>query len=261
MYRLYSHNIMNYNPPEDRNHLINSLISEFDADVCAFQECSPFTNRLGKAPIQDLLSDRYTEAGTGIDDFTPVFYKTEKFNLIDEGYLIYDGLNDANSKSVTWVILEDKETKKRFSVMATHFWWQFTGEADNLQRIENARQLKQLCEEIISRYNVPIIIGGDFNNGKNSLQGDAPYYFMLENGFKDISLTSPESITGHTCRKKYTLSEGDKAYIVGGDADMTIDYIFTYGDGIEPLSFKVDSSERAKCSSDHLPLLALFEVI
>ena len=260
MYRLYNQNIWNYNPPEDRNLLIRSLINEFDADFCTFQECSHTSNRLGKAPIQELLSDKYTEVGIGMPDYTPVFYKTEKFNLIDEGYLLYDGLNDANSKSVTWSVLEDKETEKSFAVMSTHFWWKATGEADSLQRIENARQLKKLCEEVIEKYNVPVIIGGDFNNGKNSSQGDAPYHFMRENGFTDIRLIAPESTDGHTCRAKYKLSEGEKAYVEAGDPDITIDYIFTYGNGIKPLSFNIDSSKKARYTSDHLPLLSLFEV-
>lgn len=259
MYRLYNHNIWNFNPPEDRNLLIHSLIEEFDADFCTFQECSHTSNRLGKFPIQDLLKDKYTEVGIGMLNYTPVFFKTEKFNLIDSGYFLYDGLNDANSKSVTWAVMEDKENKKRFIVMSTHFWWRADGESDALQRIENAKQLKKFCDEMISKYNLPIIIGGDFNNGLNSTQGDSAYHYMVENNFKDVRFTAPESTDHHTCRSQYKLSEGEKAYTEAGDADITIDYIFTYGDGITPISFKVDSSEKARLTSDHHPLLALFE--
>ena len=258
MYRLYSHNIWNFNPPEDRNLLIHSNIEEFDADICCFQECSHTSNRKGKFPIQELLKDTYTEVGIGMLNYTPVFYKTEKFNLLDSGYMLYDGLNDANSKSVTWVVLEDKASGKKFIAMSTHFWWRAESEEDNLQRIENARQLKKLCDELISEYNLPIIIGGDFNNG-NSSQGDAPYHFMVENGFSDFRYTAPESTKEHTCRSVYKLSEGEKAYTEAGDPDITIDYIFTYGEGITPVSFNINASEKARNTSDHLPLLAHFE--
>ncbi len=259
MYRLYNHNIWNYNPPEDRNLLIHSLIEEFDADFCTFQECSHTSNRLGKLPIQDLLKDKYTEVGIGLLNYTPVFFKTEKFNLIDSGYMLYDGLNDANSKSVTWALVEDKTNGKKFVVMSTHFWWRACGEEDILQRVENARQLKALCSDLIEKYNIPIIIGGDFNNGLNSTQGDLPYHFMIENGFKDVRLTSPKSTDCHTCRAQYKLSEGEKAYVEAGDPDITIDYIFTYGEGITPVSFDIDCGEKARLSSDHLPLLSYFE--
>lgn len=261
MYRLYNHNIWNFNPPEDRNLLINSLIKEFDADICSFQECSHTSNRKGNAPIQELLKDKYTEVGIGMLNYTPVFYKTDKFNLIDSGYMLYDGLNDANSKSVTWAVLEDKENLKKFIAMSTHFWWRAMEECDYPQRIENARQLKKLCDELIEKHNLPIIIGGDFNNGKNSSQGEAPYHFMVENGFKDIRFTAPQSTDIHTCRSKYKLSEGEKAYTEAGDPDITIDYIFTYGEGIEPSVFDIDASEKARNTSDHLPLLAHFVVL
>lgn len=260
MYSLYNHNIWNYNPPEDRNLLIRTLIDELDADFCTFQECSHTSNRKGEFPIQKLLSDKYTEVGTGMLDYTPVFYKSEKFNLIDDGYILYDGLNDANSKSVTWALIEDKSNKKRFAVMSTHFWWKSDNEGDAFQRVENARQLKALCDEIISKYNVPIIIGGDFNNGLNSKQGDLAYRFMVGEGFCDTRFAASKTCDGHTCRAKYKLSDGEKAYVEAGDPDMTIDYIFTYGKGITPISFDIDSSERARLTSDHLPLIEVFEV-
>ena len=260
MYRLYNHNIWNYNPPEDRNLLIHSLIEEFDADFCTFQECSHTSNRKGRLPIQDLLKDKYTEVGIGMLNYTPVFFKTEKFNLVDSGYKLYSGLNDVNSKSVTWAVVEDKENEKKFVVMSTHFWWKADGEEDALQRVENARELKSLCDELISKYNLPIIIGGDFNNGENSIQGDLAYHFMLENGFKDVRRIAPKTTDSYTARSKYKLSDGEKAYIEAGEADITIDYIFTYSEGITPVSFDVDSSEKARLASDHFPLLALFEV-
>lgn len=260
MFSLYSHNIWNYYPTDDRNPLIRSLIDDFDADICAFQECSYTSNRVGNFPICELMKDKYTELGPGLYNFTPVFYKAEKFNIIDNGYLLYDGLNDVNSKSVTWAVLEDKIEKNRFAVMSTHFWWKAESEKDNLQRLENARQLKALCDEVVKKYNVPVIIGGDFNNGKNSSQGDEPYHFMLKTGFKDIRLTASETTKKHTHRIcKY--EEGKKAYAPLIEPCITIDYIFTYGEGILPLKFDVLSSEKALMTSDHCPLTAHFKII
>ena len=103
MITFYSQNVWNYNPSEYRNKLIRSLVSDFDADICSFQECGLTTNRVGECPLPSLMADTYEEVCKEFADrnFTPVFYKKEKFNLIDSGYVLYEGLNDVNSKSIT----------------------------------------------------------------------------------------------------------------------------------------------------------------
>ena len=107
--KVYCQYVWNFNPSEYRNTLISELIKEFDADVCCFQECGPGTNRVGGSPLPDLLSESYIEVCPEYADrnYTPVFYKAEKYNLMDCGYFLYEGHNDANSKSVTWAVLED----------------------------------------------------------------------------------------------------------------------------------------------------------
>ena len=151
---LYSHNIWNFNPAGYRNTLTRSMISDFAPDVCTFQECGPQSCRVGNPDIVSLMSDVYSEATPEFADvnYTPVFYKKEKFNLVDKGYLVYDGLNDVNSKSVTWAVLEDKETKKKYAFASTHFWWMFESEKDNEQRLKNVDQLKAVCDDIIKKY-------------------------------------------------------------------------------------------------------------
>lgn len=256
MYCLYNQNAWNCNPTAHRNVIIRSLIEEFDADFCTFQECALHSVRWGDTGLQELLKDKYTEIDGKETNFTPVFYKTEKFNLIDSGYHLYTGLNDANSKSVTWAVLEDKSDGKRIAVMATHFWWMFESEKDNLQRIENAKELKKLCDEIMTKYSVPVIVGGDFNNGENSPQGDEPYHKMLEMGFKDFRYSAPESTDSFTHRD--CLLPGC-IQDTSGAPTCTIDYIFTVGD-VSAEKFYVPNSRKALDTSDHLPLIAYFNI-
>lgn len=256
MYSLYSQNVWNCNPTEHRNLIIRSLIEELDADFCTFQEFAPNTVRLGENGLQKLLKDKYTEVDGKETNFTPVFYKTEKFNLTDSGYHLYTGLNDANSKSVTWAVLEEKSNGKRVAVMSTHFWWMFDSEADNLQRIENARELKTLCETVSARYSVPVIIGGDFNNGENAPQGDEPYRKMLEMGFTDIRFSAKESTDSFT-QRDCLLPGGIQD--TSGLPNRTIDYIFSIGN-LSAERFDIPGSEKALNSSDHLPLIAKFDI-
>ncbi|MBO5069707.1 MAG: hypothetical protein J6C37_05015 [Roseburia sp.] len=264
MITLYSQNIWNKNPAGYRNALVRSLVSDFDSDVCAFQECGPMSNRVGSHPIVEIMSDVYVEATPEFADvnYTPVFYKKDKFNLIDSGYLVYDGLNDANSKSVTWIVLEDKESKKRYAFASTHFWWKFRGDEDTKQRLQNAAQLKEVCDNIVERYNIPVVIGGDFNNGKNAPQCDVPYQRMLKWGFRDIrDIAEVAAEEEFTCRDGYPILKDDETFDKCPIApEYCIDYIFIYGNyPVKVKKFYIETNDKALTSSDHCPLVGKFE--
>ena len=263
MFTLYSQNIWNDNPAGYRNTLVRSLVSDFEPDVCTFQECGPKSNRVGNPSIVEIMSDVYVEAMPEFAEvnYTPVFYKKEKFNEIDGGYFTYDGMNDGNSKSVTWVVLEDKESLNRYAVASTHFWWKFRGEEDTNQRLQNAIQLKMLCDRVVEKYNIPIIIGGDFNNGKNAPQCDIPYQTMLKWGFCDIrNLAEITSKEEYTCRDGYPILKDDGTYAKCSIApEYCIDYIFVYGDyPIKVKRFYIETNDKALTSSDHCPLVGEF---
>ena len=266
---IYNHNIWNNKPSEYRNGLTRSMIRDCNADICTFQECGPETNRMGETPIQELMSDIYTEVGPGQSNFTPIFFKTEKFSLIDSGYFCYEGKNDVNSKSVTWAVLEEKETKKQLGVVATHFWWMWHAEEDFVQRLKNAEQLKALCDEILAKYDVPIIIGGDFNNGFGSFQGDEPYHKMVSDGFVDVRHLADETSDEKTCTcnfediwTSYPVLTDDGKYVDGKPSTVTIDYIFTYGNkNVHFSKFNVRTDETSLNASDHRPLIAHFELL
>lgn len=260
--KIFCQNVWNYLPSEYRNSLIYSLVSAHDADICMFQECGPDTSRAGGVPLPELMKYEYTEVCPEFADrnYTPVFYKTGKYRVIDSGYFLYDGLNDANSKSVTWAVLEETATSKTFAVASTHFWWMFESERDNLQRLQNAAQLKQICDQIIAKHGVGVIIGGDFNNGKNSDQGDIPYHTMLREGFCDIRLTADETTDCPTNHDYPVLTERG-IYGNGTLPTQTIDHIFTYGtDTIKAKKFEVLKTQKALDSSDHCPLVGILEI-
>lgn len=261
MITFYSQNVWNSFPTSYRNTLISSLISDFDADICVFQECGPKTTRSGEAPLPELLEDTYAEVCPDIADsnYTPVFYKKDKFDVPDSGYFLYDGLNDSNSKSVTWAVLKEKASSVRFAAVSTHFWWMSESEKDNEQRLKNVDQLYELCESVIKKYDVPVIIGGDFNNGKNAEQGDEPYKYMLQKGFCDIRLGADETTDEYT-HHDYPILNEDGTFEKGALPKRNLDYIFTYG--IYPVKakkFDVITSQKALDSSDHCPLIGELE--
>jgi len=261
----YSQNIWNSSPAGYRNKLLRSLIDDFDADICAFQECGPETNRKGLPSVHSVMSDFYAEVLPQLSNvnFTPLFYKKDKYNVVDCGYQLYTGLNDANSKGVSWAVFEDKETQKRFAFASTHFWWKARGEEDTNQRMNNARELKVICSEIINKYNVSVIIGGDFNNGKNSLQGTDPYFEMLKMGFVDIR-TIAEDCTKqeYTCQNAYPVLQDDESFTkCPMEPNICIDYIFIYGEFTGKIKkFHIETNDKARTISDHTPLIAEIEL-
>ncbi len=262
MITIYSQNVWNCPPASYRNKLIRSLVSDFDADICMFQECGPFTVRAAEISLPDLMKEIYEEACEQLADrnFTPVYYKRDKFDLVDSGYFLFEGLNDSNSKSVTWAVLKEKSSSVKCAFISTHFWWMFESEKDNEQRLRNVDQLYEICNFIIEKYNVPVIIGGDLNNGKNSDQGEEPYEYMKQKGFNDIRLSAEETTDEYTHHDYPVLNE-NKIYENGPMPVRNLDYIFTYGDyNIKAKKFNIITSQNALNSSDHCPLIGVFEL-
>ena len=262
---LYSHNIWNCKTAGFRNKLTRSLISDANADVCTFQECGPMSCRKDNPDIVSLMSDIYEEASLELADsnYTPVFYKKDRFDIIDKGYLAYDGLNDLNSKSVNWAVIEDKQTKKRYAFASTHFWWMARGEIDADQRVENAKQLKEVCDKIVEKHNIPVIIGGDFNNGKNSVQGDKAYTEMIKMGFRDVRYMAEEKTKEEfTCREANPVLKDDGTFEKCEVwPHMCIDYIFVYGDfEVNVRKFHIETNDTALTASDHCPLIAWLDI-
>ena len=262
MIRLYNQNIWGNTqmPIGERNRLIREMIAEYQPDFCSLQECNPRTSRVGNDPMHEILADVYAEASreNQMRNFTPVFYKKDAWDLINSGFETYEGLNDGQSKSLTWAVLAQKSSGKRVCVVSTHFWYKNAAEEDFRQRLENVKELKMHCDALCARFGAPIIVSGDLNCGKGSKSGEAPYFSMLEEGFVDIRHTAQTSTDSHTIHG-YPQLGPDGLYFSPDMPDRTLDYIFTYGEHLKALKFAVVTSDIALRSSDHCPLIGDFE--
>lgn len=265
MIKLYDQNVWNVNPIDNRNILIRSMIEEFDADFCTFQECGPNTCRAAEHPLPELMSDKYAEVcpeKVGVN-YTPVFYKKEKYNVLEAQYHVYTGFNDVNSKTLSWGVFEDKQTGEKIAIASTHFWFKARGDIDTRQRKQNANELKEACDYIVEKYGVPVVISGDFNSGRNAETGDAPYRYTLEIGFKDFRYMAEETTDGYTYHDYPVLDQEKGIYVNKPDAlpYCDLDFILVYGsDKIKAKKFEILTSEKALNSSDHCPLLGVFEI-
>ncbi len=258
--KIYNQNIWgNYAQNEcigNRNELIRDLIYEYGADVCGFQECNPATSRAQDVDIAKLLQEDYVEVPTVAEkyNFTPIFYRKDKFELIEAGWEKYTGKNDLGSKSSTWCVLEEKTSKIRIAYVSTHFWWAFNSEDDDQQRLKNVDQLYALLQWIKNQFQVPVIVAGDFNSGENSIQGSAPIEKMQEKGLIKLAEIAKKK-EGHFTVHSYPVRNNNHVYYGESQPDYILDHAFMLQEErLEIEEFLVDTSVKALSSSDHCPL-------
>jgi len=115
---------------------------------------------------------QYTRFGVGRDDgenageFMAVFYLSDEFNLLRSGTFWLSETPDSVSKgwdagcfrTVTWVLLQDKKSKKEFYYFNTHFDNQGAAARENSAKLV-AKRIKDITTKKAS-----IILGGDFNS-------------------------------------------------------------------------------------------------
>lgn len=256
MIRIFDQNLWHCRVVADRITLVKKMVSAYDADICTFQECRPITHRVGEGSIAVLLADKYEEVEPTFADrnFTPIFYRRTRFDVLDSGYELYEGLNDIESKSLTWAVFEDRLEGGKFAIVSTHFWYK-GDEEGNRQRIENVHQLQKCCDRILSKHGVPVIVAGDLNCRVNS----DPYLEMERVGFADIRKCAKRTTDRHTIHALPVLNEETGKFETDSMPDRTIDYAFLCnGENVELHSFNVLIEQIARNSSDHCPLLVEF---
>ena len=167
---------------KDRYMYLCDQIAFESPDLFGTQECL-------KKQIDDMLGrlDEYAFIGVGREDgkeggeYSPVFYKKDRFTLLDSGtfWLAEDptqpvmGWDAACKRVCTWGHFKDKVTKRTFYFFNTHM--------DHIgvtARREGARLIVAKMQELMTKKD-PVILTGDFNVDQTS----EPYRVFTESGF------------------------------------------------------------------------------
>ena len=243
-----------YNNPNDGEHAwpnrkerVASLIRFHQADLIGMQEVL-------KNQINDLesLLPGYSWIGVGRDDgkdageFSPIFYRTDRFQLTDNGTFWLSETPDViGSKSwdaaitriANWAQFSDRNTSQTFLLLNTHF--DHRGEQ---ARSESAKLIVDHLQGLTAEY--PIVVTGDFNVPPSS----AAYATMLSY-LKDSRLVS--QIPAHG-------PEGTFAgFTVGSTANQDrIDYIFVDSSTSVLRQGTLTDQHNGNYPSDHLPVFA-----
>lgn len=230
---------------ELRYQQTGKFLSKSKADIIGLQE----VKQIQLDDIKNALPT-YRNVGVAQDDgkqageYCPIFYNTEKFNLVRGGTLWLSETPETPSKSwgatcnriATWAILQDKKTFKSIVAVNTQL-----DNASDLARQNSAVLIK---EQIGRRINdLPVVLTGDLN-----VCDDDPTYtkiatriFPLKDAWKSVS--SPKGPT-------FTYNGFGKTE--KNDALNKIDYIFVSPKIQVRKSSVIDASLGGGCFlSDH----------
>lgn len=246
-----------YKDVADRSADIQDLILKNDPDILLLQEVSvewiPYLQTFmsengysyyGYGRHGGELSD--PNIGSG-DQFTPVLWKTDKYDLVDSGHYWLsstpetysaawlDGIVSQYPRCVNWVILKDKETGGEVLASSIH-----TDPESAQVRTNSSNLIVEQVNEI--RGDRPAILAGDWNM---SLTDDA-YKAVVEGGYPDVRTTAEES----------TMSGSFNAWGERADDNFAFgDHIFV-SDNVGAKYFEVvDDYYDGVHISDHNPLL------
>ncbi|MDU1906020.1 MAG: endonuclease/exonuclease/phosphatase family protein [Dysgonomonas sp.] len=167
-----------YDNPEDslnnwqyRKEIVVRTIKDKNTDIVGTQEV--LANQLND--LKSLLP-AYNSVGVGREDgvekgeYSAVLYKKDRFDEIKSGYFWLSetpavagskGWDGACERIATWVVLEDKETKKQLFFINTHL-----DHVGKLARQEGVTLLLNQTKELSN--GLPVIITGDFNASPES---------------------------------------------------------------------------------------------
>lgn len=236
-----------------RKDSVAKYISGKDFDVLGMQEV--LYNQLND--LKERLP-QYTAVGVGREDgktkgeYAPLFFRTDKFELIDSntfwlsqypdsaGFIGWDG---ACTRIATWAKLKDKESGKIFMAVNTHF--------DHVgveARKESALLIIERIKEIVG--DKPAILTGDFNvtDSSEAYRTITGNEFVLKDAFKGSDRHEGPAYTFHDFGR------------IPMDKRPKIDFIFVTPN-IKVLETSIVQNPETKTGflSDHNPHTAVLE--
>lgn len=187
--------------------------------------------------------------GRGKGEFSAVFYRHDRFELVDKGTFWLSeapdtpgsiGWDAALPRICSWIRLKDRSTNKEICHFNTHF-----DHKGGRARRESAQLILARIQQIAGPA-TPAILTGDFNAGPES---DAYRTMITNTAFQDAKLLTESPHSG----PEGTWSTFD---VESGIGDR-IDYIFITSSYFKILNHAhLTDSENKRYPSDHLPVLA-----
>lgn len=168
--RIIFYNVWSWEKNENgealRQKLQVEMINTYQPDVIGLQEYSS-TYHEKVTPMLDLIGYEAVPISTEHNNWTPLFYRADRLDVTDCGYILFKDNDSAKSKGAAWAVFQVKGTEKQFIAINTHLMYNASGIDANAARVANAQEIVALAEELRSEEaykNLPVIAGGDLNS-------------------------------------------------------------------------------------------------
>ena len=246
-FRIMTCNVLRYELYQNLERISDFVktFKYYSPDVIGFQEyCATFTSQL-TPKLKDL---GYTVLGNemrgGDQNFTPLAYKTARFNCIDKGWFRLSGESNYPGHNVTWAVLQDKTTGEKFAVSTTHFFHlSDRTQADPIRAI-NAQEILDLSKQLVSKHNCAVVNMGDYN----TYSTDVGYpVFFQDNFLHDARFVSERGL--YLERTSHVQAVPKPA---DGSLTMALD-IFHVTDLTRVVRFRPPINTTTGNISDHFP--------
>ncbi|MBQ2841581.1 MAG: endonuclease/exonuclease/phosphatase family protein [Clostridia bacterium] len=237
--------------PESRTPLVAENIRKYSPDSFGLQEADEgWMERLPAIMTEYAYVGIGRNSDNGGGEASPVFYKKDKYDLLDSGTFWLSKTPEKASKGwdamfkriCTYAILKDKQTGFTYAHFNAHF--------DHLGVIARLESVAVIAEKIAEiAPGLPIVFSGDLND----YEGGDMYNRVLESGLKDTKYLAE------------TVSGGSVTYHGYSDLvekDLPIDFIFTNSFTTKVKSYTVVSDEiNGIYASDHHPVVSTMTMI
>ena len=237
-----------------RKDRVVNLIQFHEADIVGMQEALIHQIQYIDEQIPD-----YDWCGVGRDDgkeageFTPIFYNTNLFTLLEDSTFWLSETPEIPSKSwdaalnrvVTWAKFTYKPTGKDFYFFNTHF-----DHRGQIAREESAKLLVLKITEIVG--SAPVILTGDFNSTPDSF----PYTVIV--GTTESEAVVPlKDAFHHSALPHHGALQSSSGFAVKDSLrGNRIDYIFVRNNITVLKHGILTDFQEGSFPSDHLPVIA-----
>lgn len=237
--------------PENRTALVAENIRKYNPDSFGLQEADE-----GWMERLPALMSEYAYVGIGRNsdsgggEASPVFYKKDKYELLDSGTFWLSKTPEKASRGwdamfkrvCTYAVLKDKETGFTYAHFNAHF-----DHLGVIARLESVAVVAEKIKEIAS--GIPVVFSGDLND----YEGADMYARVLESGLKDTKYLAK------------TASDGNVTYHGYSDLvekEAPIDFIFANAFASDVESYAVVSEKvNGIYASDHHPVVSKITMI
>lgn len=238
-----------------RSDLVAETIELFAPDLLGVQEALDFQCEFLKTSLPaHKFVGRSREANPTSGEFCAIFFRAERFELVDSGHFwLSESPDEPGSKSwdsslprmVSWVRLKDRLSDNQEFVFAnTHF-----DHRGPEARLQSAKLIRQ---RLFVGQKFPVVLTGDFNCGQSS----DPYKALINGG--DVGLTIVDSYREiHPDRTEH---EGTFSSWTGDTTGARIDWIL-HTDQFSALNAGINRTrQQGRFPSDHYPVQAILKL-